>query len=84
MRTGDLGCFCDGQLFVTGRIKELIIVRERNHYPQDIELTAQSSHADLQAGGGVAFSLSSPAARSKSCWFTKCAARPFARSMPPR
>ena len=55
LRTGDLGCFHQGQLFVTGRIKELIIVRGRNHYPQDIELTAQSSHADLQAGGGVAF-----------------------------
>ena len=57
LRTGDLGCFHEGQLFVTGRIKDLIIVRGRNHYPQDIEFTAQSSHADLQAGGGVAFSL---------------------------
>ena len=58
LRTGDLGCFYGGQLFVTGRIKDLIIVRGRNHYPQDIEFTAQSSHADLQAGGGVAFALS--------------------------
>ena len=57
LRTGDLGCFHEGQLFVTGRIKELIIVRGRNHYPQDIELTAEASHADLQAGGGRAFSF---------------------------
>ena len=84
LRTGDLGFFYDGQLFVTGRIKELIIVRGRNHYPQDIEFTAQSSHADLQADGGVAFAFERTAARSKSCWFTKCAARRSARSTPPR
>jgi acyl-CoA synthetase (AMP-forming)/AMP-acid ligase II len=39
LRTGDMGFVKDRQLFITGRIKDLIIVRGRNHYPQDIELT---------------------------------------------
>ncbi len=49
LRTGDLG-FLDagGELFVTGRSKDLIILRGRNHYPQDIELTVERSHAALR------------------------------------
>src|SRR5690606_33366627 len=39
LRTGDLGFLCQGELFVTGRLKEMMIVRGRNHYPQDIEAT---------------------------------------------
>jgi len=57
LRTGDLGFFADGELFVTGRVKDLIIIRGRNHYPQDIELTAERSHPALRAGGGAAFSV---------------------------
>ena len=57
MRTGDLGLRAEGQLFVTGRIKELIIVRGRNHYPHDIEETAQGSHAALRLGAGAAFAV---------------------------
>jgi acyl-CoA synthetase (AMP-forming)/AMP-acid ligase II len=56
LRTGDLGFF-DGELFVTGRIKELIIIRGRNHYPHDIEFTVQDSHPALQPGGGAAFAV---------------------------
>ncbi|MEZ4767666.1 MAG: AMP-binding protein [Caldilineales bacterium] len=52
LRTGDLGFVHDGKLYVTGRIKDLIIVRGRNHYPQDIELTAEQSHPALEPGGG--------------------------------
>ncbi|GGJ52794.1 hypothetical protein GCM10008938_43470 [Deinococcus roseus] len=53
--TGDLGFLWQQELFVTGRIKEVLIVRGRNHYPQDIEATVQSSHAALEPGAGVAF-----------------------------
>jgi acyl-CoA synthetase (AMP-forming)/AMP-acid ligase II/acyl carrier protein len=57
LRTGDLGFMQAGELFVTGRSKDLIIIRGRNYFPQDIELTAESSHASLRAGGGAAFSV---------------------------
>ncbi len=57
LRTGDLGFFADGELYVTGRVKDLIIIRGRNHYPQDIELTAERSHPALRSGGGAAFSI---------------------------
>ena len=58
LRTGDLG-FLDesGELFVTGRIKELIIVRGMNHYPQDIERSVQAAHPALRQNGGAAFSV---------------------------
>lgn len=55
LRTGDLGVLLDGSLFVTGRLKDLIIIRGRNHYPQDIERTVEQSHAALRLGGGAAF-----------------------------
>ncbi len=57
LRTGDLGFLKDGELFVTGRLKDLIIIRGRNYYPQDIELTVEKSHTALCAGGGAAFSV---------------------------
>jgi len=57
LRTGDLGFIKDGELFVTGRLKDLIIIRGLNHYPQDIELTAERSHPALRLGGGAAFSI---------------------------
>jgi acyl-CoA synthetase (AMP-forming)/AMP-acid ligase II len=58
LRTGDLG-FLDtaGELFITGRIKEIVIVRGANHYPQDIEHTVQSCHPALRRHGGAAFSV---------------------------
>lgn len=57
LRTGDLGFLLDGELYVSGRSKDLIIVRGRNHFPQDIELTAERSHADLRIGCSAAFSI---------------------------
>jgi len=58
LRTGDLG-FLDecGELFVTGRVKDLIIIRGRNLYPQDIELSTYRSHPDLRPHGSAAFSV---------------------------
>lgn len=55
LRTGDLGFLLDGELFVTGRIKDVIIIRGRNHYPQDIERTVEQSHPALRPGCGAAF-----------------------------
>ena len=56
LRTGDLGFFDEsGELYITGRIKELIIIRGMNHYPQDIENTVQQCHPALRRHGGAAF-----------------------------
>jgi amino acid adenylation domain-containing protein len=57
LRTGDLGFIADGELFITGRLKDLVIIRGRNHYPQDIELSAERSHAALRPACGAAFNI---------------------------
>ena len=57
LRTGDLGFVRDGELFITGRLKDLLIIHGRNHYPQDIEWTAERAHPVLRAGHGAAFSI---------------------------
>jgi acyl-CoA synthetase (AMP-forming)/AMP-acid ligase II/acyl carrier protein len=57
LRTGDLGFVKDSELFVTGRIKDLIIIRGTNHYPQDIELTAEQSHPSLRSDYCAAFAI---------------------------
>ena len=55
LRTGDLGFVSDGQLFVTGRIKDLIIVRGLNYHPQDLEEAAWRSHPAIEPSGVIAF-----------------------------
>ena len=58
LRTGDLGLLGGaGELFITGRIKDVIIIRGANHYPQDIEATVQGSHPALRRHGGAAFAI---------------------------
>ncbi|MFC7549668.1 amino acid adenylation domain-containing protein [Plantactinospora sp. GCM10030261] len=57
LRTGDLGFVHAGELFVSGRRKDIIIIRGRNHYPQDLELTAEGSSPLLRPGCGAAFTL---------------------------
>jgi len=57
LRTGDLGFFEDGELFVTGRLKDLIIIRGRNHYPQDLERTVEEASSLVRAGSVAAFAV---------------------------
>ncbi|GFE69990.1 fatty acyl-AMP ligase [Chroococcus sp. FPU101] len=58
LRTGDLGFMReDGELFVTGRLKDVMIIRGRNHYPQDIEHTIASVHPALKSSYGAAFGV---------------------------
>ncbi|MBW4556585.1 MAG: amino acid adenylation domain-containing protein [Trichormus sp. ATA11-4-KO1] len=57
LRTGDLGFLHNDEVFITGRAKDLIIIRGRNLYPQDIELTAERSHPSLRPGAGAAFTV---------------------------
>ncbi|MGZ4825644.1 MAG: fatty acyl-AMP ligase [Terriglobales bacterium] len=56
LRTGDLGFLYQGKLYITGRIKDLIIINGQNYYPQDIELTAERSHDLLRGRANAAFS----------------------------
>ena len=57
LRTGDLGFVAEGQLYVTGRVKDLINIRGENHYPQDIELTASQSCSELESHRNVVFTI---------------------------
>lgn len=57
LRTGDLGFIKEGHLYITGRIKDMVIIRGRNYYPQDIELIVQESHEALETHSGAAFAI---------------------------
>lgn len=57
LRTGDLGFVRDGQIFITGRLKDIIVVHGRNLYPHDLELTAESAHPSVRASGTIAFGV---------------------------
>ncbi len=57
MSTGDFGAYLDGELYITGRVKDLVIVDGRNHYPQDLEMSAQESSDALRPGFVAAFSV---------------------------
>jgi fatty-acyl-CoA synthase len=57
LRTGDLGCYIDGDLYITGRIKDMVIVDGRNHYPQDIEQTVAEASDGIRHGFVAAFSI---------------------------
>ena len=56
LRTGDLGFIHDGELFVCGRIKDLVIIRGRNHYPQDLEACVEMNE-EIRPGCSAAFSV---------------------------
>ncbi|MBN1944832.1 MAG: AMP-binding protein [Bradymonadales bacterium] len=55
LRTGDLAGILRGELFIAGRIKDVIIVRGRNHYPNDIERTIEAAHPNLRPGSCAVF-----------------------------
>ena len=57
LRTGDMGFIKDNNLFVTGRVKDLIIIRGTNHYPQDIEFTVENAHPEIRQGCTAAFTV---------------------------
>src|SRR6202035_4493479 len=57
VRTGDYGAFHDGDLYITGRVKDLVIIDGRNHYPQDLEYSAQEASRALRTGFIAAFSV---------------------------
>lgn len=57
LRTGDLGTLIDGELFVAGRLKDLLIVRGLKHYPQDLELTVERQHPAIRPGCAAVFAL---------------------------
>jgi fatty acid CoA ligase FadD32 len=59
LRTGDLGALYDGELYLTGRLKDLIIIDGRNHHPQDLEATIHATHPLLKPGRVAAFSIPS-------------------------
>ena len=59
LRTGDLGCYIGGDLYITGRIKDMVIVDGRNHYPQDIEATVAEASDGIRHGFVAAFSVPS-------------------------
>ncbi len=57
LRTGDLGFLRNGEVYITGRLKDLIIIHGTNHYPQDIELTVEACSPALRVNSGAAFSV---------------------------
>ncbi|WP_194909894.1 fatty acyl-AMP ligase [Catenulispora rubra] len=60
LRTGDLGALADGELFITGRLKEVMIVHGRNLYPHDLENEARAAHPALERFVGAAFGVQAP------------------------
>src|SRR5438270_14081463 len=57
LRTGDLGVYLDGELYVTGRIADLVTIEGRNHYPQDVEATVAEASPMVRRGYVAAFSV---------------------------
>jgi fatty acid CoA ligase FadD32 len=57
VQTGDYGAFYDDELYITGRVKDLVIIDGRNHYPQDLEYSAQEASRALRTGFVAAFSV---------------------------
>lgn len=76
LRTGDLGAVQGGELFITGRLKDMIIVDGRNHYPQDVEGTVADSHPSIRRGYVAAFSVAEAAGPEGLVVVAECAPAP--------
>jgi len=57
LRTGDMGFVLDGELYLTGRLDDLLIIRGMNHHPQDMESTIRQSHSHLENSFGAVFTV---------------------------
>ncbi|MEM6930807.1 MAG: AMP-binding protein, partial [Myxococcota bacterium] len=57
LRTGDLGFLHEGELYLSGRLKDLVILRGENHHPQDLEWAVEQAHPAVRAGGAIAFAV---------------------------
>jgi acyl-CoA synthetase (AMP-forming)/AMP-acid ligase II len=64
LRTGDLGALCDGELFITGRLKEMLVIHGRNLFPQDLEQETRATHPALAGLVGAAFAVTAPQERA--------------------
>lgn len=60
LRTGDLGVVLDGSFYITGRLKDMVIIDGRNHYPQDIEATVHAVDPGIRSGYVAAFGVETP------------------------
>jgi acyl-CoA synthetase (AMP-forming)/AMP-acid ligase II len=73
LRTGDMGCLIDGDLIITGRIKDMIILHGKNYYSQDLEKTAEQSHPAILPGSSAAFPYQDA---NEECLAIACEVRP--------
>jgi amino acid adenylation domain-containing protein len=78
LRTGDLGVLLDGEVFVTGRLKDLIIVGGRNLHPVDLETHAASVHRSVRPGGVIAFGVDDAQGREAVVLLAECRGQPDA------
>lgn len=76
LRTGDLGFVQQGELFVTGRRKDLLVVHGRNVYPQDLERTAELAHAAVREAGVIAIGITRADGKETAALLVECRARP--------
>jgi len=76
LRTGDLGFLHQGELYITGRRKDLLVINGRNVYPQDLEQTAETGHAAVRAAGVIAIGVANETGHESVVLLVECKGRP--------